>query len=98
MHNLVFVQYVFDNKEHEINVAKHGNSKSDAPYYRTSEKIKKQLKDQCSNESSLTAAFHESIYKEGGVTHLENAAGHARNVRQVKYIKKQLVNNQKRKG
>ena len=88
MHNLVFVQYVFDKNEHEINVAKHGSFKNDAPYYRTSEKTKEKMKAQCSNKSSPTAVFHESIHDKVGVTHLENAAGHARHVRQVKYIKK----------
>ena len=71
MHNLVFVQYVFDKNEHQINVAKHGNSKNNAPYYRTSEKTKEKLKDQCSDKISPTAVFHESIHNEGGVTHLE---------------------------
>ena len=66
----------------------------DAPYYRTSEKTKLNLKDWYSNGSSPTTVFYESIEKEGGITRLENDAGHARNVRQVKYVKRHLLNHQ----
>ena len=91
MHNLVFVQYVFDKDEHEIDVKKHGNSKGNTPYYRTSHQTKEILKQQCGKEKSPTAIFHESIKNVGGVKNLENAAGHARNVRQVKYVKTSRV-------
>lgn len=91
MHNLVFVQYVFDGREHEVDVKGHGNTKGhQAAYYRTSHTTKERLKELCSHGTPPTAAFYESVEEKGGVKEFRNAACHSRNIRQIKHVKKTM--------
>ncbi|XP_028411673.1 uncharacterized protein LOC114534428 [Dendronephthya gigantea] len=91
MHNFVFVQYIFDGREHAVDVKVHGNSKRNkAAYYRTSHTTKERLKELCMQGKPPASTFHESIEEQGGITEFKNAACHSRNVRQIKYVKETL--------
>ena len=95
MHGLVFVQYIFEGAEHQVNVQSHGNTKDKSTtYYRTSHATKERISALCDEIESPTVAFHESIDEQGGITQFRNAACHARNVRQVKHIKRATRNHQ----
>ncbi len=88
MHKLVFVQYVFDGAEHQVNVQGHGNAKDKSTrYYRTSHSTKENISALCQQIKSPTVAFHESVAEQGGITQFRNAACHPRNVRQITNIK-----------
>ncbi len=89
MHQLVFVQYIFEKAEHQVNVQGHGNSKDKSTkYYQTSHTTKERISAFCNQGKSPTVAFHESVAEQGGITQFTNAACHPRNVRQVKHIKR----------
>ncbi|CAB4033688.1 Hypothetical predicted protein [Paramuricea clavata] len=89
MHGLVFVQYIFKGAEHQVSVQSHGNTMDKSTrYYRTSHASQERISVLCDEIKSPTVAFHEKIDKQGGITQFRNAACHARNVRQVKHIKR----------
>ena len=88
MHPLVFVQYIFEKAEHRVNVQGHGNSKKKSSrYYWIPHTTKERISTLCNQGKSPNVAFHESDAEQGGITQIQNAASHPRNVRQVKHFK-----------
>ena len=88
IHDIVFVQYVFDDQEHEIKIKPHGNAKNQsAEYYRTSHTTMERLKELAKSDPPKTA-FFKSIEEKGTISDFKNAASHARNIQQIKNIKK----------
>lgn len=75
---------MFDDDEHEVKVRLHGNSKRlSKEYYRISHTIIEWLKE-------LTKSDPPSIEVNGTISDFRNAAGHARNIKQIKNIKKTM--------
>ena len=73
---------MFDDDEHEVKVKLHGNSKRlSKEYYRISHTTIEWLKE-------LTKSDLPSIEVNGTISDFRNAAGHARNIKQIKNIKK----------
>lgn len=90
IHDVAFVQYVFDGEEHEVKVKAHGNSKTrSSEYYRTSHTTMERLKE-IANDGPPKTVFYKSIEEKGTISDFKNAASHARNVQQVKNIKKSV--------
>ena len=83
---MALVQYVFDGVEREVKVKPHGNSKSQKPYYRTSDTTKQRLL-QLSETYSPKEVFHQSLEESGGILQLKSAGGHARDLKQIKNMK-----------
>ncbi|KAK3735225.1 hypothetical protein QZH41_000224 [Actinostola sp. cb2023] len=89
-HELVFVQYVFDKEEHEVQVKAHGNSKDQSSeYYRTSHTTMENLK-QIAESDPPKSVFYRSIEEKGSISDFKNAASHPRNIQQVKNLKKNI--------
>ena len=75
---------MFDDDEHEVKVKLHGNSKRlSKEYDRISHTIIEWLKE-------LTKSDPPSIEVNGTISDFRNAASHARNVQQIKNIKKTM--------
>ena len=70
-----------------MDVKPHGNAKSEKAYLCTSYTTMERLKDLVKTEAPKTA-FYKSIEDQGTVMDFRNAASHARNVQQVKNLKK----------
>ena len=90
---MVLVQYVFDGVEREVKVKPHGNTKSQRPYYRTSDTTKQRLL-QLSETYSPKEVFHRSLEEKGGILQLKSAGGHARDLKQIKNIKQKKQQNE----
>lgn len=90
IHDFALLQYVFDDNEHEVKVKPHGNSKSlSKEYYRTSHTTMERLKEPAKSDPPKTV-FFKSIEEKGTISNFINAASHARNVQQIKNIKKTM--------
>ena len=71
-----------------MKIKPHGNAKiHSSEYYRTSHTTMMRLKELSQSDPPMTA-FFKSIEEKGTVSDFKNAADHARNVQQVKNIKK----------
>ena len=80
----------FDDDEHEVKVKLHGNSKRlSKEYYRISHTTIERLKEFFKSDPPKTA-FFKSIEEKGTISDFRNAAGHARNIQQIKNIKKTM--------
>ena len=75
---------MFDDDEHEVKVKLHGNSKRlSKEYYRISHTTIERSKE-------LTKSDPPSIEVKGIISDFRNAAGHARNIKQIKNVKKPM--------
>ena len=90
---MVLAQYVFDGVELEVKVKPHGNTKSQRPYYRTSDTTKQRLL-QLSETYSPKEVFHHSLEEKGGILQLKSAGGHARDFKQIKNITQKKQQNE----
>ena len=79
---------MFDGEEHSVKIKPHGNAKNNSSeYYRTSHTTMERLKELSKSDPPKTA-FYKSIEEKGTISDFKNAADHARNVQQVKNVKK----------
>lgn len=75
---------MFDDDEHEVKVKLHGNSKRlSKEYYRISHTTIERLKE-------LTKSDPPSVEVNGTISDFRNAAGHARNIKQIQNFKKTM--------
>ena len=61
---MALIQYTFDGPEVEVKVKPHGNSKTETPYFRTSESAREHFQDVAKSEEPKSAVF--TIGKECG--------------------------------
>ena len=91
--DLVFIQYIFEEGEQQVQVKQHGNAKSSrsGPYKRTMTSTKSMIKEQT---GSLPAReiVHKVIERRGGIMKVTSSGALPRNRRQVYHIVKESKN------
>ncbi|CAB4017313.1 Mitogen-activated kinase kinase kinase A [Paramuricea clavata] len=85
---IIFVQYLFDGKPHEVKPASHGNAKkiSASGYIRTKESTKSRLQEITSMQTPKSA-YHKVLTEKGGIRRASSASDLPRNREQAKYVR-----------
>ena len=84
---MALIQYTFDGPEVEVKVKPHGNSKTETPYFRTSESAREHFQDVAKSEKLKSAVF--TIGKEcGGEIEVTTPSMLPRNRQQISNIRR----------
>ena len=83
---MALIQYTFDEPEVEVKVKPHGNSKTETPYFCTSESAREHFQDVAKSEKPKSAVF--TIGKEcGGEIEVTTPSMLPRNRQQISNIR-----------
>lgn len=84
---LCFVQYQFDETEHDVSILPHGNRKSSSkPYIRTEKSVLERIKREPAN-AKPRHTFDDISEERGGVLQASSASSLPRDKKQVTYLK-----------